>query len=70
LEGDLQVLLIFTRTTLSIAMFLVALAAQAGAQTPGKEPAVVLELGAAGDWSVEGFERELRPERGGRGDTD
>ncbi len=53
MEGaDLQLLLILNRTRLSNAIVLVALAAQACAQNVEKEPAAVLELGAAGNWSV------------------
>lgn len=53
MEGaDLQLLLKFSPSKLSIAVVLFALAVQACAQTANKEPAAVLELGAAGDWSV------------------
>ena len=48
----LQLLLIFRRTKLSTVLVLLAFAAQGCAQDAEKVPAAILELGAAGDWSV------------------
>jgi hypothetical protein len=59
---DVQVLLIFRRTKLSVAVVLVALAVNACAQTAEKEPAAVLELGAAGDLSVKDSSASFGPD--------
>lgn len=62
MEGDLQVLLIFSRTKVSIAIVLVVLAVPACAQTTEKESAAVLELGSAGDWSVKDSRASFGPD--------
>jgi hypothetical protein len=63
LEGaNLQMLLKLNRARLALAIVLGALAVQARAQAAEKEPAAVLELGAAGNWSVKDASASFGPD--------
>src|ERR1035441_1245059 len=55
-------LLKLNRARLALAIVLGALAVQARAQAAEKEPAAVLELGAAGNWSVKDASASFGPD--------
>ena len=63
LEGtDLQMLLRWNRAAVSLAIALVAVGVHARAQTVEKEPAAVVELGAAGNWNIKDASASFGPD--------